>query len=252
VSDRGLGGEQVEGRQAVRALLAAKKRRVRDVWIASGVEPAIVLDEIRELAESARVPVRMVGRDRLEGAARTEAPQGVLAHAEAIRPADEDKLFADRRAFIVALDGLTDPGNLGAVLRSAEAAGATGVLLPKHRSAHVTPAAAKAAAGAVERLPMALVPGIPASLERAARAGVWCVGLDGSGDTELFDLTIVDQPVVLVLGAEARGLSRLARKRCDVVARIPIFGTVESLNVAAAGALAVYEVARQRRLHQTD
>jgi len=244
--EAGLGGEQIEGRQAVRALLAARRRRVRDVWMATGVDPAPVLDEIRQLADAARVPIRSVGRERIDGVARTEAPQGVLAHAEPIPPTNEDDLYANPSAFLVALDGLTDPRNLGAVLRSAEAAGATGVLLPKHRSAHVTPAAAKAAAGAIEYLPMALVAGIPAALERAGRAGVWCVGLDDDGDSDLFDLTIADQPVVLVLGAEGRGLSRLARKRCDVVVRIPMLGSVESLNVAAAATLGLFEVARRR------
>jgi len=243
----GLGGTQIEGRRAVLALLAAGRRRVRDVWIASDLAPNPLVDEIRARAETARVPIRMVTRDRLAGAARTEAPQGVLAHAEALVAANDDDLLADRRAFLVALDGITDPGNLGAILRSAEAAGATGVLLPKHRSAHVTPAAAKAAAGAIEHLPMALVPGIPAALDRAARAGVWAVGLDGSGDRELMDLDLAEQPVVVVLGAEGSGLSRLARARCDLVVRIPMLGQVESLNVAAAAALAVYEVARRRR-----
>ena len=141
---------------------------------------------------------------------------------------------------------MTDPQNLGAVLRSAEGAGATGVLLPKRRSAHVTPAVTKAAAGAVEHLPIALVPGIPAALERAGRAGVWAVGLDGTGDTDLFGLSLGDQPIVLVLGAEGRGLGRLTRERCDVLARIPMLGRLDSLNVSAAAALACFEVARAR------
>jgi 23S rRNA (guanosine2251-2'-O)-methyltransferase len=132
------------------------------------------------------------------------------------------------------------------VLRTAETAGATGVVLPRHRSAWLTPAATKAAAGAVEHLPIALVSGVPHLLERAARAGVWSVGLDADGSTSVFDLEIADRPVVLVLGAEGRGLSRLTRKRCDVVASIPMRGRIASLNVAAAAAIACFEVVRRR------
>jgi 23S rRNA (guanosine2251-2'-O)-methyltransferase len=247
----GLDGTQVEGRRAVLALLRSRRRRARDVWIAEGLEPAPVLAEIRRRAEEARVPIRSVTKDRLAGAARTDAPQGVLAHAEPVPTVADDDLYAHPRAFLVALDGVTDPRNLGAILRSAEAAGGTGVLLPKHRSAHLTPAAVKAAAGAVETLPIALVPGIPAALERAARAGVWAVGLDDRATTDVYDLDLADQRVILVVGAEGAGLSRLVGKRCDLMVRIPMAGQVESLNVAAAATLALFEVARRRRASST-
>jgi 23S rRNA (guanosine2251-2'-O)-methyltransferase len=142
---------------------------------------------------------------------------------------------------------VTDPGNLGALLRSAEGAGATGVVLPKHRTVHVTPTVAKAAAGAVEHLPMAVVPGLPAALSRAKQLGCWIVGLDDASDRSLFELEDLGrEPVVLVLGAEGSGLSRLVRSRCDIVVSIPMRGHLSSLNVAAAAALACYEVARQR------
>lgn len=243
----GLGGEQVEGRRAVLELLTARRRRVRQVWMAGELDPSPLITAIRQEAGDQNVPVSMVTGAEIAERARTDAPQGVVARADALRAADADELFADPRAFVVALDGVTDPGNVGAALRSAEGAGATGVLLPKRRSAHVTPAAAKAAAGAVEWLSIALVPGIPAALERAQRAGLWTVGLDGDGDTDVFDLAVADRPLVLVLGAEGRGLARLTRERCDVVARIPMLGRLESLNVAAAATLACYEVARARR-----
>jgi 23S rRNA (guanosine2251-2'-O)-methyltransferase len=155
-------------------------------------------------------------------------------------------LLHDPRAFLVALDGVTDPQNLGAVMRTAETAGATGMVLATHRAVGLTPAVTKAAAGALEYLPVSFVSGIPGALDRAKRAEVWCVGLDGSGDTELFDLPVADQPIVLVLGAEGRGLSRLARARCDVVASIPMRGQIASLNVSAAAAVACTEIARRR------
>jgi 23S rRNA (guanosine2251-2'-O)-methyltransferase len=246
---RGLGGEQVEGRQAVRELLLAGRRRVRDVWLAEDLDEGGIVGEILELAGEARVAVRRVPRARLEEAARSEAPQGVLAHAAPLPEADLERLCTPRTGpppFLLALDEVTDPQNLGALLRSAECAGATGALLPRHRSAHVTPTVAKAAAGAVEHLPIALVPGLPAALARAKELGLWVVGLDAAGDASLFDLTVATEPVVLVLGAEGRGLGRLTRARCDVVAGIPLRGRLASLNVSAAGALACFEVARRR------
>jgi 23S rRNA (guanosine2251-2'-O)-methyltransferase len=228
----------------VREALAARRRRVREVWVAGDLEPAPILDEILELARRAGVPVRPT--PRLQALARTDAPQGVVARADPLPSAIDDDLLADPAAFLLALDGVTDPQNLGAILRSAEGAGATGVLLPRRRSVHVTAAVTKAAAGAVEHLAIALVPGIPATLERARRAGVWAVGLDGRGESELFSLELAAEPIVVVLGAEGRGLSRLARERCDLVVRIPMLGRLESLNVAAAATLACYEIARRR------
>lgn len=239
----GLGGDQVEGRHAVRELLAAGRRRVRTVWLSNAAEPSPLLDEIAELAGRT---LRLTSPERIASLARTEAPQGVVAFAEPIPEADLAELLDDPGAFLVALDGVTDPGNFGAVLRSAETAGATGVIVPRHRAAAVTPSVTKAAAGAVEHVPIALVSGIPAALERASRAQVWSVGLDGDASVSLYDLDVVDQPILLVLGAEGRGLARLTRERCDVLARIPMHGHVESLNVAAAAAVTCHEVARRR------
>lgn len=215
--------------------------------MAGELDPSPLLDEIRSEAERAGVPVSVVTGDDVDQRARTEAPQGVVARADPLPEADVDELLAAPDAFVVTLDGVTDPGNLGAVLRSAEGAGVTGAVLPKRRSAHLSPAACKAAAGAAEYLPIGLVPGIPALLERASRAGVWVVGLDGDGDLDVFDLELADQPLVVVFGAEGRGLARLTRERCDVLCRIPMAGRLESLNVSAAAAVACFEIARRRR-----
>lgn len=247
---RGLGGEQVEGRQAVRELLMAGKRRVREIWMLAEQEPAPVLEDIVALAASERVTVREVGRTKFFAQARCEAPQGVLALAAALPEVPLDELVEERKgrppAFLVVVDGVTDPGNLGALLRSAECAGATGVVLPRHRAVHITPTVTKSAAGAVEHLPCAVVGGLPAALAELRKAGVWVVGLDGDGEQELWEMPAADGPIALVLGAEGSGLSRLVRQRCDVVVRIPLLGSLGSLNVAAAGALACYEVARAR------
>ena len=246
---RGPGGEQVEGRQAVRELLLAGRRRVKEVWLAEDVAAEGVVGDIVDLAGELRVPLKRVPRRRLEDRAHSEAPQGVLASAAPLPEEDLDRLCRTGDGpppFLVFLDGVTDPQNLGTLLRTAECAGATGAVVPRHRSASVTPTVAKAAAGAVEHLPLAVVPGIPGALARARELGVWVVGLDAAGDTSAFDLPLATEPVGLVLGAEGRGLSRLTRARCDVLASIPLRGALGSLNVAAAGALACFEVTRRR------
>jgi 23S rRNA (guanosine2251-2'-O)-methyltransferase len=245
-SSRDDRGQQIEGRRAVRELLVAGRRKVHELMISSGTDDAPELTELETLAREAGVRIKPVPPDQIERRARTGAPQGVIAIAAPVPAADLDDLLADPAAFLVALDGVTDPQNLGAVMRSAETAGATGIVLATHRAVGLTPAVAKAAAGALEHLPVAFVSGVPGALDRAKRAGVWCVGLDADGDQLLFDLSVADAPLVLVLGAEGRGLSRLARTRCDVIASIPMHGHIESLNVSAAAAVACTEIARRR------
>lgn len=249
-ADRGLGGDQVEGRQAVRELLLGG-RRVREVLVVTDQDDAEVLDDIAELALDVGVPVREVSRKRLAAVARTESPQGVVALCAPLDEVDLDDLAQPAPGaplpFLVAVDGVTDPGNLGALLRSAECAGATGVVLPRHRAVHVTPTVTKAAAGAVEHLPMAVVGGLPAALARLRALGVWVIGLDAAGERTIFEVgAVAEAPVCLVLGAEGTGLSRLVRQRCDEVAGIPLLGRLSSLNVAAAGVVACYEIARRR------
>lgn len=245
-----LGGEQVEGRQAVRELLLAQRRRVHEIQLASDLEGDEAVEDIVALAHANRVPVAYVARRKLDAAARSEAPQGVIARAAAL-PETSFAEFLRRRPghapFYVAIDGVTDPGNLGAILRSCDGAGVDGVVLPRHRAVHVTPTVAKAAAGAVEHMPIALVGGLPSALAHLREAGVWVVGLDDAADRSLFELgDLAEQGICLVLGAEGAGLSRLVRERCDLLVAIPMRGRIGSLNVAAAAALATYEVARHR------
>jgi 23S rRNA (guanosine2251-2'-O)-methyltransferase len=233
----------------VRELLVAGRRRVREVLLSSELEEAPILEDIVELAADRRVPVRQIGRGRFDSLTTTASAQGVMARAQPLTEHDLDEFARRRRpraAFLLALDGVTDPGNLGAVLRSAEGAGVTGVVLPRHRAVHITPSVTKAAAGAVEYVPMSLVGGLPAALARLDELGVWVVGLDASADTALADLDIGYEPVCVVLGAEGRGLSRLVRERCRALVAIPLHGQLNSLNVAAAGAVACFEIARRR------
>ena len=246
-----LGGGQIEGRQAVRELLLAQRRKVHEIWISGELEGSEALEGIIALARANKVPVAYVARKRLEAQARSEAPQGILAMAAELPEVDLAELLRRRPGhppFLVAVDGVTDPGNLGAILRSCEGAGVDGVILPRHRAVHVTPTVAKAAAGAVEHVPIAVVSGLPAALARMKDAGVWIVGLDDAADRSLFDLgDLAAEAVCVVLGAEGEGLSRLVRERCDLICAIPMHGRVESLNVSAAAALAAYEVRRYRR-----
>ena len=249
--EKTLGGEQVEGRQAVRELLVAGTRRAREIWVASDLDESETVSDIIEIAKHERVPVQYVARRRLEAAARSESPQGIIAFANGIPEvelADLIRRIPGKVPFLVAVDGVTDPGNLGALLRSCEGAGVQGVVLPRHRAVHVTPTVAKAAAGAVEYVPLTMVGGIPAALAQMKVAGIWVVGLDDAADRSLFDLgDLAVDAICLVMGAEGAGLSRLVRERCDLVVNIPMLGRLSSLNVSAAAALATYEVARARR-----
>ena len=248
--NEGLGGDQVEGRQAVRELLSAGRRPVTSLLLAEGMDAAEILDDIEGLAVKRRVKVEYVSRNRIDAAARTDGSQGVVARAAPIRDTPLDDLCQPtkrgRLPFLLVLDGITDPHNLGAVLRSAECAGVTGVVLPRHRSAHLSPTVAKVAAGAIEYLPMALVAGVPTALLQLSSLGVVTVGLVGEAPTSLYRLPLGDQPVALVLGSEGSGLAALTRRRCDELAAIPQHGTLSSLNVATAGAIACFDVARRR------
>ena len=266
-NDRSLGGEQIEGRQAVRELLIAQRRRVHEIVIADDIERNPVIAEITDLAGAQRVALRRLPRRDIDEMARSEAPQGVIARAEPLAEVLLDEVLVRTQGdgseelsvggvarsvpgdklCLVAVDGVTDPGNLGAILRSCEGAGVDAVILPRHRAVHITPSAAKAAAGAIEYLTMCVVPGLPTAIQQLRDANVWVVGLDDAADKPLFGLgDLAREHVCLVLGAEGPGLSRLVRERCDLVVSIPMSGALSSLNVSAAAALATYEVVRAR------
>ncbi len=233
----------------MRELLAAGRRPVRRLWLAEGQDPSTQLDEIEALASRRRVPVETVPKARLDAEARTEAPQGVLARARPIEPVALEELSAASgpiAPFLLVVCGVTDPHNLGSLLRSAEGAGVTGIVLPRHRTARLSPTVAKVAAGALEHLAFAVVGGIPAALRTLSAAGVWTVGLAGESRRSIYRLAVADGPVALVVGGEEHGLPPLVRRRCDDVVAIPHAGSLPSLNVGAAGAVACFEVARRR------
>lgn len=247
-----LGGDHIEGRQAVRELLRAGTRRTQQVLISEDVHNTAILAEIADLCEERRVPIRQLSARKLDDYALTESHQGVIAQAESIRPVEVETMITStphKPPLVVALDGVTDPGNLGAILRTAEVAGVTGVVLPRHRAVRLTPAAVKAAAGAIEHLPIALVPGLPATMKEMSDQGLWVVGLDGTAANSIYEMRVATEPLLIVLGAEGEGLSHLTKKRCDQLVSIPQIGQLESLNVSNAAAITIYEIQRQREMH---
>jgi 23S rRNA (guanosine2251-2'-O)-methyltransferase len=195
--------------------------------------------------------VRAAPRQKLDRLAGTDRHQGVVAVVADFRYAEVDDLLAAAAAsgvppLLVVLDGVEDPHNLGAIIRSAHALGAHGVVIPKDRAVGVTPAAAKASAGAVERCLVARVTNVAKTLEDLKKAGVWSVALAADGPRPLSELDLRGA-TALVLGSEGEGLRPLVRKTCDLSASIPMTGEIDSLSVSASAAVALYEAARQRR-----
>ncbi len=259
-----LGGDQIEGRQAVREALIVGRRKINEIYLspladspsspgspgsASEAEASDALAEITDLAAERRIRFEKVSRGRLESLARTESPQGIVALADPIPPTPLEELLKPidgQQPLLVVADGVTDPGNLGAILRTAEVAGATGVILARHRAVRLTPTAVKAASGAVEHLRIALVGGLPAALAQLTAAGVWILGLDGNAPQDITTTDMGTEPTALVVGSEGKGLSLLVRQRCDLLVSIAKHGKIDSLNVAAATAVALYEMIRER------
>ena len=243
--------EIVAGRNAVAEAMRAGVPAVA-VYIAVGVERDERVDEIRKLAGNREIPLLDAGRGELDRMAGSAPHQGVVLHARAFDYLHPDDLL--RRAqeagqpLLVAVDGVTDPHNFGAIARSAAAFGAHGVVVPERRAVGVTPAAWKASAGTLARLPVARATNLVRTLTSYADAGLMIAGLDGGGELDLDDLELATGPLVLVVGAEGKGLSRLVAQRCDVLVRIPLSGHVESLNASVAAGVALAEVARRRRL----
>lgn len=232
-------GRSVEGVHAVTA--AVDNGRVRRVWVEAARQATLgaVLDQAR--SGGARVDVV----ESVSEKATTDAPQGIVAEAEPVPTVTLEELAASASPALLVLDHIEDPHNLGAIARSAAAAGITGLVASDRRAAPFGATAFKAAAGALERLPVSIVSSVPAALERMQGLRIWTVGLAAEGTEQLFGLPLLDQPVAIVVGAEGRGLAQLTAERCDVLASIPM-ASGESLNASVAAAIAAYEVMRVR------
>jgi 23S rRNA (guanosine2251-2'-O)-methyltransferase len=231
--------EQVYGRRSVREALRGP-REVLELWT---TERALKSEAWLREAEKPRVQVKL--ERELSDAAGTRDHQGVLAWCEPYRYADAFELAASQQPLLACLDQVSDPRNLGAVCRSAEGAGATGVVVPAHGSARVTPAVCRASAGAVEHLPVAVVTNLARYLAEIKRDDLWIAAAVGESGTPMWQADL-SGGLAFVFGAEGKGLRPLVRKTCDLAVSIPLLGRVESLNVSVAAAVLLYEARRQR------
>lgn len=240
-------GDVVAGRNpVVEALRAAVPARA--LYVVDGGDERVA--EAVRLARGHGIDVRRVDRHELDRRAGGVPHQGVLLAVRPYAYADPDDLLdrsgAAAPPLVIALDGVTDPRNLGAIARSAAAFGGDGVVVPERRSAGVTAAAWKASAGTLSAVPVARTVNLVRQLERYRKRGVFAVGLTGTAPTELAASRLLTEPLVLVVGAEGSGLSRLVQETCDELVRIPLAARTESLNASVAAGVALYEVARQR------
>ncbi|MBI3998462.1 MAG: 23S rRNA (guanosine(2251)-2'-O)-methyltransferase RlmB [Armatimonadetes bacterium] len=241
---------QIEGRHPVLEALRAG-RPLRKLLVARSSVGSRPIHHLIVEARRRGVPVQEVDPAVVDRLARTPAPQGVIAYAAARETVEVDDLLALARRrgeppFVLLLDGVEDPRNLGAVLRSAEAVAVHGVVIPRRRAVGLTPAVAAASAGAIEHVLVAATSNLSQAIERLKKAGVWVIGADPQAEQVLYDAALLP-PVAVVVGGEGRGLSRLVREHCDLLVRIPMHGATASLNVSVAGALVLFEVRRQMR-----
>lgn len=236
-----------EGRNAVMELLRAG-RTVDKLFVSADMRGRMA--DIVAMAKQAGAVVVECDRRKLDSMSETGVHQGVIAQAAAHEYVSVADLLEVARArgeqpFLLLCDGLTDPHNLGAVIRSAETAGAHGVIIPKRRSVGLTATAAKASAGAIEHIGVARVTNLAATIDELKGAGVWVFGADAGGDKNLYDADFAGA-TALVIGSEGSGLSRIVREKCDFIVSIPMKGRVNSLNASAAAAVLLYEAVRQR------
>ena len=245
------GAELVAGRNAV---LEALRTRIpaTALYVAVRLEMDDRVREILRLATNRGVPVLEVMRQEIDRMTdRDTVHQGVLLKVPPMEYAHPLELLdeivdRDETPLLVALDGVTDPRNLGAIIRSVAAFGGQGVVIPQRRSAGLNSAAWKTSAGAAARIPVAMASNLTQTLEELKKRGLFVVGLDGDGDVALPGLELADRPLVLVIGSEGKGLSRLVTEHCDAVVSIPISAATESLNAGIAASVALYEVSKLR------
>jgi 23S rRNA (guanosine2251-2'-O)-methyltransferase len=242
----------IYGINPVREALKARGRKFEYIAVARERNDRRVHDIVAE-CRRVGIPVRPMPRTDMDRLAATNSHQGVLAVSSEKEYTSIEDLLANRRGsrtFVVVLDGVEDPHNLGAILRTADAAGVDGIVIPERRAVGVNATVAKSSAGAVEHVPVAKVTNISRTIEELKKNNVWTVGLDERGDRN-YDEIDYDMDCALVLGAEGHGLHDLVRKTCDFVVKIPMQGQVASLNVSVAAGVVMYEVARQRRQKRT-
>jgi 23S rRNA (guanosine2251-2'-O)-methyltransferase len=245
--------ELLYGRQPVRETLRAGRREVFKLLLARGVKPTGIVGEILALAEQANVPLQEVDRSELDKLGGEANHQGLAAEVSGYPCVDLMALLdqlkqASEPPLLLLLDHIQDPQNLGSLLRTAEAVGVHGVVLPIRRASGVTPAAVRASAGAAEHVHVAQVTNLVRAMHSLGAVGIWLAGLEALPEAQIHTEADLSGSLGLVVGNEGQGLSRLVRETCDYLIRLPMQGQVASLNAAVAGAVALYEVRRQRMM----
>jgi 23S rRNA (guanosine2251-2'-O)-methyltransferase len=245
--------ELLYGRQPVREMLRAGRRRVSCLYVLSSVRPSDELDEIIDTMEERNLKISYTSAENLESMVGDVNHQGLVAEVYPFRYVSYKKMLSDagqdKNSFFLFLDHLEDPQNVGSLLRTAEAAGVTGVVIPAHRAASITPAVVRASAGAAEHMQIAQVPNLVRCMKllQDKDRGVWFAGLDAGEDATMISDTDLTGSIGIVVGSEGKGMRRLTRETCDYIVKLPMFGKVTSLNAGVAGAIAMFEVLRQRR-----
>lgn len=245
--------ELLYGRQTLLECLRARRRTIHALWIAAGIRPGGTAQEAIEAARTANVPIRNCQKRDLDQWTHSANHQGLALETGPYLYADVDELVdaaaaapGGDPAFLLVLDHVQDPQNVGALLRSADAAGVQGVLIPEDRAVGITAAVVRASSGAAEHMPVARVRGLSASLDLLRKKGIFVYGLESSSDARPMYEASLAGPVAMVVGSEGTGLSKSVRGRCDTLLALPMRGHVASLNASVAGALAMFEVRRQR------
>ncbi|MFH0925483.1 MAG: 23S rRNA (guanosine(2251)-2'-O)-methyltransferase RlmB [bacterium] len=248
--------EKLFGKQPVLEALKANKRAIEKIYIRREQLDKDI-KKIYEFANLHRIKIKEVpDRKVLDNMVQNSSHQGVIALISPKEYIDLDDLFnklkkTETSPCLIALDEVEDPRNLGSIIRTADAANINGVILPKHRAAHITNIVAKTSAGAVEYLDICLVSNLANSLDRLKKEDFWIVGIDAQASQTIWELDLI-KPVVLVIGGEGSGIRPLIKKKCDQLAAIPMLGHVTSLNTSVATGLAMYEIMRQKTCLQTD
>jgi 23S rRNA (guanosine2251-2'-O)-methyltransferase len=247
-----VSNELIFGFHSVEAILEKEPERFLEIYALKGREDKR-LNPVIDQARKFGISVQFMQRKALDNKANGEQHQGIIANVKAARMYSEkdlDEIIArEETPFLLVLDGITDPHNLGACLRSADAAGVHAIIVPKDKSAKLNGTARKVACGAAETVPLVQVTNLARTLREIKDAGVWVVGTAGETDTELFDANLTG-PIAVVMGAEGDGMRRLTREHCDLLVKIPMAGTVSSLNVSVATGICLFEVLRQRNATQ--
>jgi 23S rRNA (guanosine2251-2'-O)-methyltransferase len=243
---RHMKGLWIYGINPVAEALGSGSCHIREIWVAHG-RGLKGLEDIIGVAESKGISMKTLERSQLDSLTKNASHQGVVGFIDQFFYADLDEVLQrdEGDPFLLILDGIEDPRNLGALIRTADACGAWGVIIPKDRAAGITPAVAKSSAGAVFHIPLVRVTNIASTISKIKERGIWVAGTAAEAPTEIYDHDLAI-PLAVVIGGEGRGIRPLVKRECDLLASIPMKGTVNSLNASVAGAIILYEILRQR------